>query len=462
MADAPATESKNKVTVSDAGPSRKKISVEVPAEVVDDTLAEALSGIVAEAEVPGFRKGRAPQRLIEKRFGKVLREEAKSRLISAAYAEAVESHNLRVLGEPSADALADIEIEAGKPISFEVEVEVLPEFDLPELEGVKVLKPAVEVPDKLVEDEIERICVNEGSLEQRDEPEPGDYLTGKGRMVDEDGNEHYDIDGAVVRIPTADDDGKGMILGVKVDDFATQLGLPKPGETATVKVKGPENHEVEALRGKDLTVTFEVQRVDRIIPAELADIVARSGAADEDQFRTFIKDRLTQRAEVRQQAVQHQQIAKHLLDSVEMELPERISAGQAERWLERRRLELMYRGADPEQIEASMADLRASSAEASQRELKLFFLLNKAAEQLEVQIEEAEVNGRIVRLAAERGVRPEQMRDELVKSGRIQTVIQQVREHKTLDAILQKAEVEEVSVDDFNSRIAGDAEQIDD
>ena len=459
---AEATESRNKVTVSDAGPSRKKISVEVPAEVVDETLGEALSGIVAEAELPGFRKGRAPQRLVEKRFGKVLREEAKNRLISSAYAQAVEDNDLRVIGEPSADALAELEIEQGKPISFEVEVEVMPEFDTPEVEGVEVLKPAIEVPDSFVDTEIERICVNEGSLEERDDAEAGDYVTGRGTMVDQDGAEHYDIDGAVVRIPTDADDGKGMILGVKVDDFAAQFGLPKPGETATVKVKGPENHEVEALRGKDLTVTFAVQRVDRIIPAELADIVARSGAADEEQFRNFIKDRLTKRAEVRQQAVQHQQIAKHLLEAVKMELPERLSSGQAERTLERRRLELMYRGVDPERIEASMAELRASSAEASQRELKLFFILNKIAEQMGVQVEEAEINGRIVQMAMERGVRPEQLRDELIKSNRVQTLVQQVREHKTLDAILAKAKVEEVSVEDFNARMSADDEKIED
>ena len=448
------------VTVEDAGPSLKKLSIEVPAEVVSERLDSSIDTVMVEAELPGFRKGRAPRRLVEKKFGTLIQREARQQLIASAYSEAIEKHNLKVIGEPQADELDSIELTPGSALSFTVEVEVQPEFELPELEGIKVLKPAAEVTDEQVEGEINKICINEGDLEERDAPEAGDYITGNGKMTGpgENGDEQvfYDIPGAVVRVPLAEDNGKGMALGVMVDDFEKQLGLPKPGETATIKTKGPEQHEREELRGKDLTITFEVTRVDRIIPAQLADVVARTGFESEDQLKEAVKTRLNQRALISQATAMRQQVAKHLADQVTFDLPERITAKQAERLLERRRVELMYRGVDPTEIETHMAELRASSASAAQNELKLFFILNEAAEKLEVSVEEAEINGRIAQLAAEQGQRPEQLRQELVQTRRITQVFQQIREHKTVDAILAKAEIEDVSVEDFNARIKSD------
>lgn len=445
--------SSTQVSVHDAGPCLKKISIEIPSSVVDGMIDESYSTVAHEAALPGFRKGRAPKRLIEKRFGGYVRNEARGRLISQAYQEAVESHNLKVLGQPPASAFENVEVEPGKPLKIDLEVEVMPEFDLPSLKGIKILKPDSTLPAGLVDTEIKKICVNEGTLEDRDTPEPGDYLMGKGVMTDAAGTEHYNIDGAVVQIPAADSDGSGMILGVLVADFAKQIGLPKPGATVTVKVKGPENHEVEAIRGKDLSVSYAVANVYKIIPAPLADIVAKFGLTGEEQLREMVTARLNQRAEIQQQSVMRQQIVKQLAEAAKFELPSRMTSQQANRNLERRRMELTYRGVDPREIETHMAELRAASAESAVRELKQFFIINKAAEQLDVKVDEQELNAAVYRIAMEQGQRPEAVRDALIKNGQIQTLFMQVREHKTLDVILADAQIEEVSGDEFNKRM---------
>ncbi len=445
--------SDTKVSIHDAGPCLKKISIEIPSSLVDGMIDESYATVAHEAALPGFRRGRAPKRLIEKRFGGYVRDQARGRLISQAYQDAVESHNLKVLSQPPASAFEHVEVEAGKPLKVDLEVEVMPEFDLPALKGIQVLKPDATLPEGLVDSEIKKICVNEGTLEDRDTPEPGDYLMGKGIMTDSAGTEHYNIDGAVVQIPAADSDGSGMILGVLVADFAKQIGLPKPGDTVTVKVKGPENHEVEAIRGKDLSVSYAVANVYKIIPAPLADIVAKFGLTGEEQLREMVTARLQQRAEVQQQVVMRQQIVKHLADSAKFDLPARMTSQQAARNLERRRMELMYRGVDPREIETHMAELRAASADSAVRELKQFFIINKAAEQLDVKVEEQELNAAIYRIALEQGQRPEAVRDALIKNGQVQTLFMQVREHKTLDAILADAQIEEVSGEEFNKRM---------
>lgn len=454
MADDATATIEKKVTVTDAGPCRKTIAIEIPADAVDGQIGDALDIFMNEAALPGFRKGRAPKALVEKRFGSTIRSEARQRIVAMAYEEAVEEHKLRVIGQPTADQIKDVEVEPGKPLSFELTVEVMPEFDLPSLDGIKVLKPAVEVTDEQVDSEIDKLRINEGDLEEREASEAGDYITGLGIMTGEDGTEFHNINGAVVQVPPADGDGSGMILGVKVDDFATQLGTPKPGDKVTITATGPEGHEDERVRGQKLTVSFEVQRVDRIIPIEMAQVLERYGFESEDQLKEVVRARLEQRAAVRQQVVMRQQIAKHLMEQVDFELPQGLTADQARRSFERRRMELMYRGVPADEIEAHVAELRAQSGATAVRDLKLFFLLNKAGDELEVGVDEADVNTRIAQMAMQQGVRPEKLRKQIIESGRVGAIVQQVREHKAMDAILGKAEIEDVSAEDFAKRMS--------
>ncbi|MCL4743056.1 MAG: trigger factor [Phycisphaerales bacterium] len=452
MAEA-TTEIRPNVTVTDAGPSRKKLTIEIPAEAVSGQMEDSFDTLMVEAQLPGFRKGRAPRRLIERRFGDTLRRETKARLVADAYGKAVEEHKLKVLGDPVSPELDKIELEIGKPFSFEVEVEVVPEFTLPDLKGIKVRKPLIEVKDEMVQAELDRICVNEGTLEERDAPEPGDYLTGRVTMTLEDGTEIYDIRGAVVQVPPPEREGRGMILGVMVDDLGKQLGLPKPGQKATITTTGPKNHELERVRNARLTMTFEVERADRIVPASPDAISLAMGFGTVDALKDEIRSRLFDRATVQQQVAMRQQIARHLARTVKMDLPERLTANQAERNLARRKMELAYRGIDPQHVEEQVADMRNASNEAAANELKLLFILHTIAEQLNVGVTEGEVNARIAQIAASRGVRPEKLRQELLQSGQAGTIYQQIREHKTLDALLADAEITEMPAEEYNKLV---------
>lgn len=448
------------VKITDAGPSRKKLEITIPSELVDEKLRDSLDTLALEAELPGFRKGRVPKALVEKRFGGLVKTEAKNQLVASAVSQAVEDHKLKVIGEPFSNTLKDLELAEGKDLAFEVEVEVMPEFELPSLDGIDVKKPLLEVTDTMTEEELNKILINEGQLESRDTPEPGDYLTGHGIMKGADGHEFYNIEGCVVQMPTADKNGVGMILGVKVDDFTKQFGKPKVNDTVSIKTKGPENHEEEKLRGADLTVTFKVMRIDRIIPAQLDDVVKGLGFENPQGVKDALKSRLQQRVNVQQQVAMRQQVANHLLKNTKVDLPQRMTAVQAMRTLERRRMELMYRGVEAAKIEEHIAELRAASGNEAVRDLKLFFVLNKAAEDLKISVDDAEINGRIAQLAIERNMRPEKLRQELIQRNQVGTIYQQIREHKTMDRILSKAKVTEMSADDFNKQMKDAADVV--
>lgn len=447
----------NKVEIKDAGPSAKLVSIEIPADTVAEKLRGSLDTLAVEAQLPGFRKGRVPKWLVEKRFGGAMRKEAKNELVSMALNKAIEEHKLRVVGDVASESLPKLEIEDGKAFSFEVEVEVLPEFDLPSLDGIPVKKPVFDVTDEMVADEVKKLCINEGSLESREEAQAGDYITGHAVMKDDKGTEFYNLKGAVVQKPTADKKGKGMILGIVVEDFDTQLGAPKPGTDVTIKAKGPEQHEVEGIRSAKLTITFHAERVDRIIPAPADQIVQMYGFETEEKLKETIKARLAERVKIQQQQVMHQQVAKHLLDTVKMELPKRLSTTQSSRTLARRRMELMHRGVDAHKIEEHMADLRTASSAQATRDLKTFFILFRIAEELKVTVHDIEVNQRIAQMAFQRNVRPEQLRAELIQTRQINEVFQHIREAKTLDSLLNKAALTEMPAEEFNKLMKDEA-----
>ncbi|MEN1704733.1 MAG: trigger factor [Planctomycetota bacterium] len=447
------TEFTPNVTIEDAGPSQKTLKIEIPADMVDQKLAGTLDTLVAEAQLPGFRKGKAPKQLVQKKFGKMIASQARTEAVSAAYQKAVEEHELKVIGDPIAEQFEELELEPGKAAEIEINVEVMPEFELPALEGLELYRPEIEVTDEMVEKEMEKVCVNEGTLEEREAPEAGDYLTGNGVMTGPDGEEFYNIEGCVVRVPQKQDGGKGMILGVMVDDFEKQLGSPKPGETVTINTSGPENHEREELRGKDLTITFTPSRVDRIVARDADEIAKEYGLDGKDAMAELIRSRLQQQVFVQQQTLVHRQVANHLLESAEMELPERLTASQAERTLERRRMELLYRGVDAQTIESKMAELRSASSVAASRDLKLFFILETAAEKLEVSVDEGEINGRIAQIAVQRGERPEQLRKQIIEQNQVGSIYRQIREHKTMDAIIKASTVTDLPTDEYNAKV---------
>lgn len=447
------------VKVEDLGSCRKKLTFVVPKKHVAEQLETQMATLVSEAALPGFRPGRVPRRLIEKKFGESVKQECKSQIISQAYAQAVEQHKLQVLAEPEGnDELVALAVDPSKDLKFHLEVEVAPEFELPSIDNLEVRKPVIAVKDEQVTEQIDRLRTNEGTLESQDKSTPGDYCIGRGTMREAGSKDAekplLDLEGAVVQIPT-EKDGKGAILGVLVEDFAKQVGLPKPGDTVTVKCKGPDVHERVDVRGKNLVIEFKVERVERIIPAKMEDILAKLGMGDEGQLKEQVRGRLEQRGAVEQQAAMRQQVAKKLVEMVKVDMPKNVSARQAERSLARARMELAYRGVDPVEIENRIAEYRANTMEQAVSELKLFFIMQKAAAQFNVQVTEDEVNGRIYQIAMERRVRPDKLRAELIQTNQVGMVVQQVREHKAMDALLARAKVTEIPLEEFN-KLAGE------
>ena len=221
----------------------------------------------------------------------------------------------------------------------------------------------------------------------------------------------------------------------------------KVGDIVTISMTGPSSHEEEKIKDQPITIKMEISAIHRIEPASMEDVVERMGLGSEEELTERVKTSLEQRAEQNQKADLYQQACDQLVEKVALELPSGISSRQTERVLQRQTMDMMYRGTPATEIDEKVAELRTESEEAAQRQLKQFFILDKASKDLDVDVDEQELNGRIAMMAMQSGRRPEKVRQEMMQQGQIEQLYLQIREQKTLDKIIEQATVTEVEGD---------------
>src|SRR5215210_7962534 len=152
------------IRVEDAGPATKKVFVEVPKEKVAEKIAEQFKELRSGAHIPGFRKGRAPQKLIEKKFASDVKEQVRRTLISESYEQAIKDNDLQVLGEPEFENPDAVKIEEDAPLNYSFTVEIQPNIELPELKGFKIKKPKIPITDEHVEQAMQNLREQQGTL----------------------------------------------------------------------------------------------------------------------------------------------------------------------------------------------------------------------------------------------------------------------------------------------------------
>ncbi len=456
-------ETSSEVKIENVGPARKRLTITIPPETITEKLEESIGSMLHEATLPGFRRGKAPRRLLERRFGSTLRSETKDRLIADAYAKAIEQHGIQPLGEPEPTEPTDtLELQDGKPLSFAVDVEVVPDFELPELEGIPIKKPLLEIADEHVQDRIDRQRHRLGELEKVDNDfQAGDRLIGQVTVVKEgDEKPLFDNEQSVITCPGPEDGGRGPVLGLMIDGLAAIISGRAVGETLSIEAVGPEAHEREDIRGAKLTISFRITDGQRPKPATIEQLLKNFEVESEEILRDQMRMALQHQRDQEQATAMREQVYKHLLAAVDMELPEKLSASQAARALEGQRLRMLERGLSPDEVERTLAEIRGDSEAQSQNRLKHFFLSRRLGDHFKVDVTEQEVNGRIATIAAEHGQRPDQLRAELARTGRINEVARMVFEQKAADRVIAKAAIQEIPSEDWNTMLA--AEQGDD
>ncbi len=430
----------NSVTVEEVGPARVRIKIEIPAERIEARLDNDLDELRRSAEVPGFRVGRAPRRLIEKRFGNETRERLKNVLVAEGLEGAIEKRELKTLGEPQLDIEA-IEMPEEGPLCFEVETDIEPKFDLPKLEGIAVSKPAVTVEDEDVEATIKSMLAREGVYEpvSKGAAEKGDQIVGDLwlKVGDEEITRRDEM--ALLAGPS-----NLALMSVELNDLCESFVGAKTGSQVTAKVTVGEDHVNEEVRGKKGVAGMDIKEIKRMkIPPLTDEWLKKAGWENKDEFRSMVRTNLQRQAKERVAEEMRGQLREYLLSQTKLELPEKLSAEQIQRAENRQLIRLMQMGIPEAQAREVVAKKSEQTRNQALDETKLFFILSRIAAEYKIEVDEAEINGQIAKMAAMYGSRPEKMRQQLAKSGQLGIMASQIREGKALDKLLEEAKISE-------------------
>ena len=440
-----------KSSVEQQSATRVRITVEVPFDELKPEFDKAHEALAQQVQIPGFRKGKAPAKLIEARIGRgPILEQVLNEMVPSRYGQAVEEHDLKVIGQPDVDVT---KLEDGELVEFTAEVDVRPEIELPDFADISVEVDALKADDEAVQAELDNLLARFGTLTGVERAvEDGDFISiDLSATVDGEELEEASTEGLSYQVGSGD-----LIDGL--DDAVIGLAQGESKEFGTKLVAG--EHE-----GEDAQVTVTVQSVKvRELPDaddEFAQMASEFDTIDE------LREDLAKQVETTKKGEQAQQIRDKVLaaalEKTEVPLPEGVVKEQVEGQLQ----QLLGQFGGDEAVLNSMleaqgttreqfdADSRTSAEEAVRTQL----FLDGLAEQEQPEVSQQELTDHILFTAQSYGMDPNQFIQQVQQSGQLANLFADVRRGKALAVSILKATVKDTDGNDIDvAEFFGEAE----
>lgn len=429
-----------KVDIQTRSACERHITVTIDRKDIDRYFEKEFSELVKTAQVPGFRPGHTPRKLVEKQFRKDVTERVKSSLLMDSIAQVSDDEELSAISEPEFHLDAVTVPDEGS-MTYEFDLEVRPEFDVPQWKGLSIDRPVHEFADKDVDEALSNLLSRHGQLTPRQgAAEAGDYIT-TNLTFSHDGKTISTAPEEVIRIRPVLSFRDG-----KIEKFDELMVGVKAGETRSGEAVLSQDAPNEQLRGQKVTATFEVKDVKRLeLPEITPEFLEQIGGFEsEAELRDGIRDTLKRRLEYRQHQAAREQITNALTVSAGWELPPELLKRQSERELSRAVLELRRAGFSDDEIRGRENMLRQNSQRSTAQALKEHFILEKIAEQEKIEDEPADYDTEIQLLAAQSGETSRRVRARLEKTGRMDVLRNQIIERKVIELILAQATFKDV------------------
>jgi len=425
--------------IEPAGPCRKKVTVTVPPERVSEEFNKSFQNLSKNIPIPGFRRGKAPRKLVEKRYGKEVALEVKQTLIDNAFEEALQKNDLALISDPELDNL-EIEAKPEEQFAFDFTITVKPEFDLPALDGIEVEVAAAEPTKAQVDEALLALRRRKATL----------------RPVEKGGIDTNDIVSIKVRGHVGEQElfheedisyevGSRILLSLITEGLDEALLKQKAGATVKAKAFVPPHEEGHPLAGQDLALEVEVLDFKRPDVPKLDEELAKGFDFDsvDEMVQQITKEVRGRNEHERDRAIEELALDK-LAEQCDFELPEELIAREADEMARRAAYELQVAKASEEEIAKRVAEVRARRSEETAREMRTYFVMDKIVEKERILVTETEVKEMVALLAAYNDRTPEQMYAHLREAGRLGSVRTQLREKKARARLRQKVKVKEV------------------
>ena len=432
------------VSVENLAPCKKLLRVEVDAQAVDEAFATITKDFQKQANLPGFRPGKAPVHLVVKKYEDDIKAEAKRKLIGDSYRKALDDKKIEVIGYPD---IEEIQFSRGQALQFAATIETAPEFQMPEYKGLPVKKENKSVTDEDLERALNLLRDQQIKYEtvQR-ELKSGDIavVNYTGRS---DGKPLTEI------APTARGltEQKAFWVEVKPDSFipgfADQLIGAKAGEKRTVNVEFPADFVSKDLAGKKAVYDVEVAEVkENHLPAVDEAFAKTYGAENLEKLRAGVRTDLENELKFKKSKDIRAQVVRELLNRVTFELPETAVAEETRNVVYGLVQENTRRGVPRESIEKEKEAIYTAAAGTAKERVKLSFLIQRIAEKEDIKVSQEEVLHRIQALAHNYQIPPDKFIKDLQKRNGIAEIYEQITHEKVLEFLENNAKVETVPV----------------
>jgi trigger factor len=424
------------VKVETLAACKKRLSITLSREEIKAKMEERYGKLEQEAQVPGFRPGHAPRRLVEKRFHEAVEEQARAELISESLKKALEEQKLDIIGEPDLDP-EKIEMPADGPLTFSIDLEVRPEFTVPDYVGIPVNVEQPAIGDAEVAQALERLRESHGRLEDvpaDGEAKENDIITGDVAMQ---AGDIVVLDRQNARVPVS----AIAIEGIRLEKFGELLAGAKAGETRSTKITIDQTAEKEDLRGKEVELRVKINRIERVALPDDAAVLKATDHEDLDALKRTLRRELEGRSEQAFRERQENAVHGWLMEQVKFDLPEELAKRHANNLLQRTVMGLQYRGVPVDEVEKRLEEIRSASTERAARELKLMFILDSIAKKENVEATDAEVDARVRFMAVQQGRRDDRLREEMEAEGTLANLRSQIRDDKVTRLLMEKAKI---------------------
>lgn len=432
-----------KTDVQDINPTRKTIAVSVSSEELAEQEAKLIKDFQRQAKIPGFRPGKAPENMVRSRFANDIQQELKQRVVSQAHQEGVAGADFEVLTIVELD---QGEIESGKDATVTFTVDIIPEFDLPVYEGLKVTNEPTEPSEEEVSKMLDQILSQRAEFNVAEKAaEKGDYVQCgyEGKIGDELVADLVpDSPMYGTQKTTWEEAGSEDAPGVRavVDGL---VGM-KAGDSKEVTMEFPEDFKPEALAGKTAVYSLEAKEVREKVMPEMDEAFFKSlQVKDEAELRERIGENIENQKKQQNANAERQQITEELLKAVDFPIPESGVDAETDSVLRDFMQRNMQQGVSPEEFEKHKDSLHDGASKAAHDRLKSRLILTKIAEKEKIKVENEDFSRMIMMEAQQTGQKPDKLVKELRKDqDRVNQMRRDIILGKTMDLLVEKAERE--------------------
>lgn len=432
--------------IEDIGPCKKRVSITIPGDRVSEEIEKQYADIIQNYNFKGFRKGKVPRRLVEKQLGDSILGEVRQNLMQDSFEKALEEHELTPLGEPDLGDENELEVEAGKPLSFSIEFEVRPTFDLPDIKKLKAERVVEPVTDAMVDESLERLAKQRGTYapcEDFGSIRPDDLVKAETALLQNDETVLHHDDFSVVP-------GEKRLYGFRVDDLADRLADAKLGKSVEFEIEVPEylaggrSHLTEGAA----TIRLTPRSVERMEVPAIDDEFAKT--LDFDSLDDLRED-IRKHGALEQERAADRKVEESLLDSLveatPFDVPEGIVDQQLEYSVERERIRMQIEGVPNLEIEEKLDLSRGKQRDDIVLGMKKAFLLEKVAKQEKIFVTEEMVYATVQAMAQQQGRDPQELLNELAERRQLADLRTELRERITRETLRKKAEVSDNQAD---------------